>query len=128
MPIKPENQKLYPKNWKAIRAEIQERAGNKCEFCGVQNHEEGYRESDGTFIPAGIDSGAATINGRKVFRIVCTTAHLNHNPKDSRRRNLRFLCQKCHLSYDAKHHAKNAAETRRKKEAARGQGFIEETG
>ena len=27
--------------------------------------------------------------------------------------NLRALCQRCHLRYDAKHHAKNAARTRR---------------
>lgn len=38
MPIKPENRGRYPANWKEIRAEILKRAGNKCEFCGVENY------------------------------------------------------------------------------------------
>jgi len=31
MPIRPENRSRYPSNWKAIRAEILLRAGNRCE-------------------------------------------------------------------------------------------------
>jgi hypothetical protein len=31
MPIKPENAKLYPKNWKSIRIEVLARAWNCCE-------------------------------------------------------------------------------------------------
>ena len=35
----------YPKNWKAeIRPRIQQRAGNKCEKCGVENHAIGARD------------------------------------------------------------------------------------
>ena len=50
MPIKPENKKLYPKNWKEIRQKILERANNKCEFCGVENHRWGYRNKNGDFV------------------------------------------------------------------------------
>ena len=50
MPIKPENKKLYPKNWKEIRRQILERANNKCEFCGIENYSEGYRTKEGDFI------------------------------------------------------------------------------
>lgn len=38
MPIKPENRKRYPANWKDIRKDILKRADNKCEFCGIENY------------------------------------------------------------------------------------------
>lgn len=43
MPIKPENKARYPKDWKQIRDRVVQRAGNKCEFCGVRNGELGAR-------------------------------------------------------------------------------------
>ena len=60
MPIKPENKKRYPANWKQIRADILKRAGNRCEFCGIPNYT--IRE-----------------NGSKV---VLTIAHLDHTPEN----------------------------------------------
>ena len=45
--------------------------------------------------------------------VVLTTAHLDHDPANVDRSNLRAMCQRCHLTYDANHHAKNAAATRR---------------
>lgn len=83
MPILPENKNRYPKNWKEIRAKILERAGNKCEFCGIPNY---------TIKP----------NGSKV---VLTIAHLDHTPENCDPSNLRALCQKCHNQYDAPHRA-----------------------
>ena len=88
MPIKPENRKRYPANWKDIRKDILKRADNKCEFCGIENY-------------------AIRENGSKV---VLTIAHLDHTPENCDYSNLRALCQKCHNRYDAKHRA----ETRRK--------------
>jgi hypothetical protein len=41
-------------------------------------------------------------------------AHLNHYPPDCRDANLVALCQRCHLTYDAKIHARNRAETLRR--------------
>ena len=38
MPIKPENKGRYPKDWKAIRERILERAEHACEKCGALNH------------------------------------------------------------------------------------------
>lgn len=64
MPIKPENRSRYPKNWKQIRAAILDRAGNRCEFCGVENHT--YRLNPKT--------------GQQA-RIVLTIAHLDHTPE-----------------------------------------------
>lgn len=68
MPIKPENKKLYPKNWKEIRAKILERADNKCEFCGVPNHIKGIRTFDGGFLSKDIViRDLENINQTKLF-------------------------------------------------------------
>lgn len=37
MPIKTENKHRYPSNWREIRAAILERAGDRCEQCGIPN-------------------------------------------------------------------------------------------
>ena len=101
MPIKPENKAKYPKDWKAISLRIRERAGNRCEFCGAENYQ------------------PHPVTGSKV---ILTVAHLDHNPANCADDNLKALCQKCHLTYDAQHHATNAAQTRRRKRnAATGQ-------
>jgi len=108
MPIKPENRKLYPPNWKAIRAEVLERAGNKCEFCG--RHNWGW-----------IDESGDTCCGGP--RIVLTIAHLDHDPRNNgdpgNRPNLAALCQRCHNRHDAKMRAGHARVTRRAKVANR---------
>ena len=110
MPIKPENKHLYPKNWKQIRQSILERANNKCEFCGVENYAEGYRDEDGKFvISEGMQQETDALDGYKIIKIVLTIAHLDHNPQNCNPENLRALCQKCHLNYDIEHHR----ETRR---------------
>lgn len=88
MPIKPENKARYPKNWKEIRAQILQRARNRCEFCGVENHSIRVNPKTG-----------------KEVKIILTIAHLNHKPEDCRPENLRALCQRCHNQYDAKHRA-----------------------
>jgi hypothetical protein len=56
--------------------------------------------------------------GEKAVRIVLTVAHLEHDELETQDiSRLRAWCQKCHLTYDAKHHAKNAAQTRHKRKA-----------
>jgi len=95
MPISKDKQKLYHKNWKNISKRIRfERAGNKCEFCGAENYEPHP------------DTGS---------KVILTVAHLEHNPQNNDDKNLKALCQRCHLTYDAKHHAQNARYTRDKK-------------
>lgn len=54
-------------------------------------------------------------DGNRWFVIVCTVAHLDHDTTNNADANLSFRCQKCHLSLDAPLHARNAAETRRRK-------------
>lgn len=105
MPIRPENKKLYPKNWKQIRKDILQRANNRCEFCGVENYAEGYRDKDGNFIISeGVQQEADTIDGEKIIRIVLTVAHLDHDPQNNDYNNLRALCQRCHLRHDIEQH------------------------
>lgn len=58
------------------------------------------------------------VSGFKYTRIVLTVAHLDHNIENNATDNLAALCQKCHLRYDAKHHAKNSKATREAKKQA----------
>lgn len=102
MPIKPENKARYPKNWKEIRTRILNRADNKCEGSPVYPD---CRVSNG-------EPHAET--GSKV---VLTIAHLDHTPEHCEDENLMAWCQRCHLTYDAKHHAMTAAATRKEGKA-----------
>ena len=90
MPIKPENKARYPKDWKDIRARILQRANNRCEFCGVENHT--YRLNPKT--------------GKNAY-IVLTIAHMNEVIEDCSDENLKALCQRCHNQYDAKSRAEH---------------------
>lgn len=106
MPIRPSERARYPSNWKAISLAIRERAGQRCECmgeCGLHPPNPEPRRC----IERNGEAGAYTRG-----RIVLTTAHLNHTPEDCDPANLKAMCQRCHLRYDAPHHAKNSAATR----------------
>lgn len=130
MPIRPENRDRYPPDWPEIRARVQVRAGDKCEGCNVGNHWRGYREAGhGGFTLTGFNEklarnhpSPAEINphpvGYGVLEIVCTVAHLDHNPENNADENLAFLCQKCHLAHDLVQHKETAYRTRREGRAA----------
>lgn len=111
MPIDYRN---YPSNWKEIRAGILDRAGHKCETCGVENHAIGYRDWAGCFVEYGASAliGAAGVptGGRKIFRIVLTVAHLDHDVTNNEPGNLRALCQQCHNRHDAPERARKRKE------------------
>lgn len=131
MPIKEENLARYPKNWPQIVARIRQRAGNKCEQCGVANGALGGRTRTGEFMrahameermlklvwpkPGDYWWCGPTKNRQwlRIIRIVCTTMHLDHTPENVSDANLKYACQKCHLAYDAEHHAQTAYMTRR---------------
>ena len=117
MPIRLENRHRYPKDWPAISLRIRQRAGNKCEWCGVANGTLGGRLVDGTWCearPLGEkltqlewpEPGKwATCQGGaylRIVRIVLTVAHLDHQPENCADDNLAALCQRCHNRYDAK--------------------------
>lgn len=122
MPITKEQKKLYPKNWRAISAQVRSEAGQRCETCGAKNHAWIYRDPDGTPHEAdGFYLDQLVAEGVKVTRIILTVAHLDHNPRNSRRENLKALCQRCHLRLDQKQHRVNSARTRLRKKIERGQ-------
>lgn len=103
MPIRPERRALYPKDWKRISLSIRERAGWWCEG------------SPGVFPDCRAVNGAPhPVTGS---RVVLTVAHLDHDETSSDPANLKAMCQRCHLTYDARHHQANAAATRRRKAA-----------
>lgn len=99
MPIRPSEKARYPTDWKIVSVLARERAGDRCQgtpqfpTCRVVNGK------------AHPDTGSV---------VVLTVAHMDDTPENSTdQANLRALCQRCHLNYDAKHHARNAAATRR---------------
>lgn len=120
MPIRPENKDRYPKDWPAISRRIRDRAGNKCEWCKIENGILGGRDPHtGKFykaLPLGDDGlrlqwpqpgdsgfcegfGGTTL---RIVRVVLTVAHLDHTPENCADDNLAALCQRCHNRYDAK--------------------------
>lgn len=119
MPIRPENRDRYPANWKEIREQVRQRAGDRCEghlgLCGVQNGAWGWRELDGSFVFVSFDKDEAVRKEgrRKLIKIVLTTAHLDHIPENCDLSNLRFLCQQCHNRYDAPMRAAGRRERRK---------------
>jgi 5-methylcytosine-specific restriction endonuclease McrA len=96
----PFHKERYPDNWKEISLLIRLRSGGSCEFCSAKN----YQPHPET--------------GSKV---ILTVAHLDHDPMNCDLDNLKALCQKCHLTYDAKQHAINASITRRNNKILSGQ-------
>lgn len=121
MPIRPENRARYPKDWAQISLAIRQRAGQRCEECGVSNHQLGGRDEKGRWweaeptgtgnTPSGLtwphegDHNWCNRNGEKrqlrIVRIVLTVAHLDHTPENCDPTNLKALCQRCHNRYDA---------------------------
>ena len=116
MPIREEMKALYPPNWHEISLSIRERAGQRCEECGVLNYEIGARE-DGKWWKAEPKGSGLHDNPRageefpcrngdevrwlRTIRIVLTVAHLDHDPRNCDPENLRAWCQRCHNAYDA---------------------------
>lgn len=127
----PMNRRDYPADWPQISAEVRERAGNRCEWCGVPNGERIVREPDGTWhtlrwlvdnnrdlLAWDADMLAAECfitEDQRVTTIVLTVAHLGapradgsrgdkHDKHDCRPENLAALCQSCHLGFDRDDH------------------------
>lgn len=104
MPIKPENARRYPADWKSLVAQVRERSGNRCE--GSPDYPD-CRAANGEKHP---ETGSV---------VVLTTAHLEHDELETRDiSRMRHWCQRCHLNYDKEHHQRNAHETRRPRKAS----------
>ena len=117
MPIRPELRHLYPENWRELSAFVRfSRANGRCERCGRPHQHQlrclpdgrWYDEDNATWrdtrnrharCPDLLEAGAF-----RLTRVVLAAAHLNHRPGDNRLRNLRALCQRCHLEHDRAYH------------------------
>lgn len=113
-PIREEDREFYPDNWDEISARVREEAGQRCEWCRKPNGVEVLTLPDGRWctwmdrqwfdaqgqpvIPVVQDRCEAQRRGKTT--VVLTVAHLNQDPRDNRRENLKALCQACHLRYD----------------------------
>ena len=98
MPVRPENKARYPVDWPALSARVRADAGQRCE--GSPDFPE-CRAANGLPHP---ETGS---------RVVLTVAHLDHQPENCARSNLRAWCQRCHLNYDKQHHTQTAYATRK---------------
>lgn len=141
MPIRDSEKHRYPQpaEWRAIRASIMERAGNRCECrgeCGdhhgdnlcyaphgaavMRNKLAPARWLDAeTALRAGIGVHERDDSWGDPVRIVLTIAHLDQQPENCAPENLRALCQRCHLRYDHAQHVGNARKTRHGRKAHR---------
>lgn len=106
MPISPEQMRRYPggsirsEEWRLIRDGILLRAADRCEGSPAYPN---CRAQNGKPHP---------VTGSKV---VLTIGHLDQRPENDDPKNLKAWCQRCHLTYDARQHAENAALTRAEK-------------
>ncbi len=131
MPIRPQHKWLYPIDWPQLSATIRfQRAKGRCEACGrphgreVQHlgdgrwwDEEGRTWRDGR---GGILRHVALIDEDIVIRttkVALATAHLDHDPTNNHPKNLKALCQRCHLIHDRDEHRRRRWITLRMRKA-----------
>lgn len=112
MPIRESERDRYPADWQSISKTIKsDRAGWRCECQGECGHvHDGRCTAQHLF--------AHPVTGSHV---VLTVAHLDHTPENCDPDNLRAMCQRCHLAYDADHHAATRATTLRQAKEDAGQ-------
>lgn len=109
MPIKPENRARYPADWRDISDRIRfERAGGRCECDGRCGHDHCAENA----LEGVSDVGRCAARHSHAHPItdstvVLTVAHLDHDPENCPDDNLMAMCQRCHLAYDAEHHAQS---------------------
>ncbi|NHN86862.1 hypothetical protein GOB93_20005 [Acetobacter musti] len=118
MPIRPELKPLYPADWPQISRSVRfERAQGRCQRCGCPHGERVRTVAPGLWFDAGQgvwrDARGRVTRcpdlieqiGLREIRVVLAAAHLDHDPRNNRWRNLRALCQRCHLQHDRAWHA-----------------------
>jgi hypothetical protein len=117
MPIRHELRPLYPPHWRELSNHVRvARAGGKCQRCGRPHLALLRCLPDGRWF----DEQAATWRDRRgrpahwpdlveatrfrITRVVLAAAHLDSDPTNNRLKNLRALCQRCHMLHDQPHH------------------------
>ena len=117
----PVDMSRYPKDWKKISLSIRVRSRGRCECVGECGLHEGRCDAI-NYEPHPITTS----------KVILTITHLGidypdgrkgnkHDKMDVRRKNLKAMCQRCHLVFDLQEHLENARATRRRKILATGQ-------
>ena len=131
MPIRRDLKGFYPIDWRELSFVIRfERAGGRCEQCGRPHGKMISHLGDGRWFDPDTDSwrdgqGRAItwldyrdyLGALKQTKVVLAAAHRNHDPTDNRARNLRALCQRCHLLHDREEHRRRRRLTYRRRRA-----------
>lgn len=131
MPIRRELRGFYPIDWDQLSRVVRfERAKGRCEMCGrphgrMINHlgdgrwfdpdGEVWRDGQGRVVDW-VDFSEYRGQLRRTH-VVLAAAHRNHDPTDNRLRNLKALCQRCHLLHDRNEHQKQRRLTYRRRRA-----------
>jgi hypothetical protein len=114
---------LYPIDWRELSAVIRfERAGSRCEQCGCPYGETVLHLGDGRWWDEAAQTwrtgrwqklkhGPRGTEQLRATRVVLAAAHLNHDPTNNHPRNLKALCQRCHMLYDREEHLRRRAIT-----------------
>ena len=121
MPIRRELRWLYPIDWPQLSALVRfGRAGGRCERCGRPHGWTVHHLGDGRWFDAEAEvwrdgrgreiasPAYAEYKRLRRTRVVLAAAHLDHDPTNNRPRNVRALCQRCHLLHDRPHHLAQA--------------------
>ena len=131
MPIRSENQWLYPIDWPQLSSTIRfRRAGGRCEGCGrphgkVVCHlgdgrwwdeaEQHWRSGRGRPLKS---KRPVTLPRIRTTFVVLACAHLDHDPANNRSGNLRAYCQRCHIIHDRAEHLRQRRITYRLRKAS----------
>lgn len=111
MPIHADRKRLYPFDWPQLSASVRfVRAVGRCEVCRRPHGMEIECTPDGRWLdgemwrngsgrPAGFPKVAT-----RTTRVFLAAAHLDHDPTHNSGRNLKALCQRCHLIHDRPEH------------------------
>ena len=118
MPIRPELRWFYPIDWPQVSRWVRfVRAQGRCETCGRPHGEvvrclddgrwwdearAAWRDGRGRHAP----SPAPGTLGARSTKVILAAAHLDHDPSHCghKHRNIRALCQRCHLMHDRVEH------------------------
>lgn len=119
MPIRPQHRWLYPIDWQQLTDMIRfQRAKGRCEGCARPHGKQVIHLGDGRWwseeeftwrdgrgrIVRRLAPPALSETALKTTMVYLATAHLDHNPGNSDPKNLKALCQRCHIIHDRAEH------------------------
>ena len=119
MPIQPQHRWFYPIDWPQLSAVIRfTRAKGRCEGCRRPHGKLVCHLGDGRWWDAQArvwrDGRGKALKGLRPLRlwrepilstrVFLACAHVDHDPTHNRNRNLRALCQRCHMLHDRQEH------------------------